>query len=119
MDDDELIQAARDNQPWAAPFLVSLYGPRLAGYCHSIAGDLGDTDRCLVIATAIERAVRRIDAYDPARGSLLAWLRPFVRHASQDWRRSNARLTEIDGRTDILVSPETDADAVEANGNPE
>jgi RNA polymerase sigma factor (sigma-70 family) len=96
MDDDELIRAARENEPYAGAFLVSVYGPKLAGYCRSIASDLSDTDREHVIAVGIERAVRRIETYDPARGSLLAWLRPFVRHATQDWRRSNLQLANVD-----------------------
>jgi RNA polymerase sigma factor (sigma-70 family) len=96
MDDEALIQAARENAPYAGAFLVSLYGPKLAGYCRSIASDLSDTDREHAIALGIEHAVRRIETYEPARGSLLAWLRPFVRHAAQDWRRSNVQLSTYD-----------------------
>ncbi len=68
MDDEELVRAARDNEPYAGPFLVSLYGPKLAGYCRSIASDLSDIDRELATANAIEPAVRRIDNYDPVMG---------------------------------------------------
>lgn len=96
MDDEELIRAALNNESYAGPFLISLYGPKLAGYCRSIASDLSDTDREHAIANGIERAVRRIDSYDPALGSLVAWFRPFVRHAVQDWRRSNTRLSKYD-----------------------
>lgn len=96
MDEEALIQAARENAPYAGAFLVSLYGPRLAGYGRSIAADLSDTDREHAIALGIERAIRRIETYDETRGSLLAWLRPFVRHATQDWRRSNDQLSNYD-----------------------
>ena len=119
MDDEELIRAARNNEAFAGPFLVSLYGPKLAGYCRSIASDLSDTDREHAIANGIERAVRRIETYDPDRGSLLAWLRPFVFHATQDWRRTNARLsmyelTDVPGEAPPDDQPEAASPAADA-----
>jgi RNA polymerase sigma factor (sigma-70 family) len=119
MDEDALIQAARDNAPYAGAFMVSLYGPRLAGYCRSIASDLSDTDREHAVAVGIERAVRRFETYDETRGSLLAWLRPFVRHAAQDWRRSNAVLSGYDiadAAAAELPVPAADASAAEHSG---
>lgn len=96
MDDDELINAARAGKEYAGPFLVSLHGPAMAAYCRSIAGDLSDTDREHIVANAIERAVRRIEKYDPVRAPFRAWLRPFVLHAAQDWRRDHGRLDALD-----------------------
>jgi DNA-directed RNA polymerase specialized sigma24 family protein len=89
--DDDLIQAAREGRDYAGPFLVSMFGPRLLGYCKSIASDLSDTDCERVVELAIEKAVRKIDAFDPTRGKFEAWLRTFVLHATQDWRRGNHR----------------------------
>lgn len=96
MNDEDLIEAARTGQPHAGPFLVSLYGPRVLGYCRSVAGDLSDVDHEHIVANAIERAVRRIEKYDPAKGSFEAWLRTFVLHASQDWRRDHHKLATLD-----------------------
>jgi RNA polymerase sigma-70 factor (ECF subfamily) len=94
--DKELIAAARDGQEYAGAFLVSLHGPGLAAYCRSIAPELSDTDREHIICNAIERAVRRIETFDESRGSFKTWLRPFVLHATQDWRRDHAQLVELD-----------------------
>jgi RNA polymerase sigma factor (sigma-70 family) len=94
--DDDLIQAAREGRDYAGPFLVSMFGPRLLGYCKSIASDLSDTDCERVVELAIEKAVRKIDAFDPTRGKFEAWLRTFVLHATQDWRRGNQRLLSLE-----------------------
>ncbi|MDT5050073.1 MAG: polymerase sigma-70 factor, subfamily [Mycobacterium sp.] len=96
MSDDDLIQAAREGRDYAGPFLVSMFGPRLLGYCKSIASDLSDTDCERVVELAIEKAVRKIDAFDPTRGKFEAWLRTFVLHATQDWRRGNQRLLSLE-----------------------
>jgi RNA polymerase sigma factor (sigma-70 family) len=73
-----------------------MFGPRLLGYCKSIASDLSDTDCERVVELAIEKAVRKIDAFDPTRGKFEAWLRTFVLHATQDWRRGNQRLLSLE-----------------------
>lgn len=96
MSDDDLIQAAREGRDYAGPFLVSMFGPALLGYCKSIASDLSDTDCERVVELAIEKAVRKIDAFDPTRGKFEAWLRTFVLHATQDWRRGSQRLLSLD-----------------------
>jgi RNA polymerase sigma-70 factor (ECF subfamily) len=97
--DEDLIQAAREGRDYAGPFLVSMYGPRLLGYCKAIASDLSDTDCERVVELAIEKAVRKIDAFAPERGRFEAWLRTFVLHATQDWRRGNQRLLSLEAET--------------------
>jgi RNA polymerase sigma factor (sigma-70 family) len=97
--DDDLIQAARDGHEYAAAFLVSLYGPRILGYCRSLASDLSDVDCEHIVELAIEKAVRKIDHYDQTRGRFEAWLRTFVLHATQDWRRGHHRLVSLDAET--------------------
>lgn len=101
MSDDDLIQAAREGRDYAGPFLVSMFGPRVLGYCKSIASDLSDTDCERVVELAIEKAVRKIDAFDPTRGKFESWLRTFVLHAIQDWRRGNQRLLSLDAENGI------------------
>jgi len=93
---DELITDARAGKPHAAPFLISLHGPALAGYLRAIASDLSDTDRELIAERAIEAAVRKIDRYDPTHGPFAAWLRGFVRYEVLNWRRATARLDSLD-----------------------
>lgn len=116
MEEQQLIEAAREGKEWAGPFLVSLHGPALAGYCHSVAGDLSDTDREHVVANAIERAVRRIDKFDPDRGSFKAWLRGFVVYAARDWRRHHAHLVELDAAR--LADRETPGARSDAESQP-
>jgi RNA polymerase sigma factor (sigma-70 family) len=99
--DEELIQAAKAGQPHAGAFLVSLYGPRLLGYCRTIAPDLGDVDRELICEQAIEKACRKMDEYSETGSSLLAWLRGFVRYGVLSWRRDwacrdNEHVGELD-----------------------
>lgn len=87
MTDDEWLQDARDGKEHAAAFMVSRYGATAVGYCKSLGPDLSDVDHDFIAAIAVEKAVRKIDRYDPSRGPFEAWLRTFVRHAVQDWRR--------------------------------
>ena len=96
MDDENLIQAARDGKEYAGPFLVSLYAPMLLGYAHSIAADLGDSACEQICEWAVERAVRKIDLFDPDKGTFVAWARSMVRYAALDYRRYNAHLDRID-----------------------
>ncbi len=86
--DEDLIRAALENQPHAGAFMVSLYGPKLLGYCMTIAPDFSDVDREFICEQAVENACRKIDEFDPARGSLEAWLRGFVRYGVLNWRRA-------------------------------
>ena len=96
MDDDDLIRAAKAGEEYAGPFLVSLHAPTLLGYARDVAGDLGDTACEDIAVSAVRRAVHYIDRYDPNKGSFIAWARSQVRFAALDYRRDNARLTELD-----------------------
>lgn len=96
MDDEDLIQAARDGKEHAGPFLISLYGPMLLGYARSIAPELGDSGCEQICEWAVERAIRKIDLYDPAKGDFAGWARSMLRFAAMDYRRDNARLQSMD-----------------------
>src|SRR4051812_20744325 len=78
-DVEELVMLAKAGAPQAGPYLVSLCGARLARYVGLIASDLSEADRDEVCERAVERAVLRINAYDPALGSFDGWLRGFAR----------------------------------------
>lgn len=102
---DDLISRLQNGDENAGAFLVSLVAPSLHGYARAIAGDLSDTDRERICELALERAVRKIDRFDPAKGSFLRWLRTFVRHEAGNWRRSNHALDELD---ENAVAPDVD-----------
>ena len=93
---DNLILRLRDGDENAGAFLVSLVAPSLHGYARGIASDLSDTDRERICEIALERAVRKIHRFDPGKGSLLRWLRTFVRHEAANWRRSHHALDQLD-----------------------
>ncbi len=105
MDDEELIRAAREGKEHAGPFLVSLYAPMLLGYARGLASDLGDSACEQICEWAVERAVRKIDLYDPRKGDFAGWARSMLRYAALDYRRDNARLQSIDDLD--LAEPET------------
>jgi RNA polymerase sigma-70 factor, ECF subfamily len=90
MDIGRLIEQLKAGDDTAGPVLVSILAPRLTGYAETIGRVLPEVDRELVVESAIETAIRRIDRYDPGRGSFPGWVRTFVRYAVADWRRRNA-----------------------------
>jgi RNA polymerase sigma factor (sigma-70 family) len=87
---DELVDALREGKPWAAHALVTTVAPVLMGYAALVGGGLSSTDHEMAVEAAIARAVRKIEKYDPSRGSFAGWLRPFVRHALEDIRRAGS-----------------------------
>lgn len=95
--DEDLIRAAREGKEHAGPFLVSLYAPMLLGYARGLASDLGESACEQICEWAVERAVRKIDLFDPAKGDFAAWARSMLRYAARDYRRDNARLQSLDG----------------------
>ncbi|MCW2855447.1 MAG: sigma-70 family polymerase sigma factor [Marmoricola sp.] len=107
--DNDLVRAAQAGQDHASAFLVSRFGPRVLGYCRSIATDLTDVDHERIVELAIENAVRKIDRFDPNRGKFGTWIRTFVLHAVQDWRRGHARLVSLDDEERRISEPATDA----------
>ena len=89
MDIPQLISQLAAGDDTAGPILVSMVAPRLLGYADLIASDVPLPDREAAVEAAIERAVRRIDHFDPMKGTFPGWVRTFVRHAIGDWRRDN------------------------------
>lgn len=86
MDLGRLVQQLKNGDDTAGPLLVSIVGPMLTGYAEDIASDLPQADREAAVEKAIETAIRRIDRYDPSKGTFPAWVRAFVKHAVSDWR---------------------------------
>lgn len=94
--DDELIRAARAGESHAGPFLVSLHAPKLLGHARNVAGDLGDAACEQIAECAVERALRKIHLFDPARGSFEAWARSMIRYTALDYRRDSGRLGRLE-----------------------
>lgn len=111
MDIAQLIQQLKTGDDTAGPVLVSVLAPRLLGYAELIASDLPLTDREQVVEVAIETAIRRIDRYDPGKGTFPGWVRTFVRYAVADWRRRHPEgaPAELDDLTDPAI-PEDDVE---------
>ncbi len=87
MDVAQLIEQLKRGDDTAGPVLVSVLAPRLLGYADLIAGDFALVDRERAVEHAIETAIRKIDRYDPSKGTFPGWVRSFVRHAVADVRR--------------------------------
>lgn len=114
MDLDALIEQLRLGDPNAGVILVSVVAPRLLGYVGIVAPDLGPADHEEILEKAIEKAVLKIDQFDPARGTFPAWTRAFVRYEVLTWRRNHpdgpdSALTDAD----ILPDPSEDAEVEE------
>jgi RNA polymerase sigma-70 factor (ECF subfamily) len=111
MDIGRLIQQLKAGDDTAGPILVSILAPRLLGYAEMIANDLPLADREQAVEQAIETAIRRIDRYDPNKGTFPGWVRAFVRHAVGDWRRQHpaGAPSQLDQRTDA-ATPEDDTE---------
>ena len=111
MDIGRLIEQLKAGDDTAGPVLVSILAPRLLGYAEMIASDLPLADREQAVETAIETAIRRIDRYDPNKGTFPGWVRAFVRHSVGDWRRNHPTGApgQLDERTDAAV-PEDDTE---------
>jgi RNA polymerase sigma-70 factor (ECF subfamily) len=116
MDIGQLIQQLKTGDDTAGPVLVSVLAPRLLGYAELIASDLPLADREQAVEQAIETAIRRIDRYDPSKGTFPGWVRAFVRYAVADRRRVHhgGAPAQLDERTDLAV-PEDDAEEEHEN----
>lgn len=95
MDLAALIDQLRKGDPSAGPILVSMVAPRLLGYAGQVGPELGEADCEAVVEAAIEKAVAKIDQFDPSRGTFPAWARTFVKNAVKDWRRSREAETDL------------------------
>lgn len=113
LDPEELLAALKDGQAWAPHALVTTIAPVLMGYARLVGGGLSSTDHEAAVEAAIARGIRKIDKYDPGRGSLAGWLRPFVRHAVDDIRRTGTTSSLPDDFADTV--PE--GGPAEPNGN--
>ena len=89
MDLDALIEQIRRGDPSAGPILVSIVAPRLLGYTAHLARELSEPDHEAIVEAAIEKAILKIDQFNPERGTFTGWVRTFARNEVATWRRSH------------------------------
>lgn len=80
MDDGELVDLLRRREERGMDGLLSQYGPMLRYIIAPILEDPREREECL--SDTVMRAWDRIGQYDPARGSLAAWLSAIARNAA-------------------------------------
>jgi RNA polymerase sigma factor (sigma-70 family) len=98
MDLGVLVEQLRRGDPSAGAILVSVVAPRLLAYAGHLAPELNPADHEAIVETAIEKAILRIDEFDPERGTFPGWARTFVRYEVRTWRRTHAGATQLDDR---------------------
>jgi RNA polymerase sigma factor (sigma-70 family) len=108
MDPDDIIRALRSGAKWGDQAMVTVVAPVLLGYAASIAPDLSPTDHESAVEAAILRGVRKLNQFDRRRGTFAGWLRPFVRHAISDLRRSRPGSTA--SLPDDIAAPDAEAE---------
>jgi RNA polymerase sigma factor (sigma-70 family) len=104
---DELVEALRNGDDAAGAFLVSRHAPLLLGYAGLVASDIPETDREMVCEVTVERAVDRIDQFNPQKGSFEGWLRGILRNEIKAWRRGRTAIDELDESR--VAAPTVDA----------
>jgi RNA polymerase sigma factor (sigma-70 family) len=104
--DENILEAARSGETAAGPMLVSQYAPGLVKYIQLIAPGRGLTEVEEVAEIAIERAVARIQSFDPSRASFTGWLRGFARTVLKEASGRAIRTVPID--TLVLAAPVAD-----------
>ncbi|MBI3648910.1 MAG: sigma-70 family RNA polymerase sigma factor [Actinobacteria bacterium] len=83
---EELVELLREGDEAAAPLLVSVLAPSIIDYAVGIAllsqsgPSLSQTELEEVAEAAIERAIKRLQVFDPSRASFPTWVRGFVRN---------------------------------------
>lgn len=80
MDDGRLVDLLRRREERGMDDLLSQYGPMLRYIIAPILEDPREREECL--SDTVMRAWDRIGQYDPARGSLAAWLSAISRNAA-------------------------------------
>lgn len=120
MDIAQLIEQLKRGDDTAGPVLVSVLAPRLLGYADLIAGDLPLVDREQAVEHAIETAIRKIDRYDPSKGTFPGWVRAFVRHAVADLRRRQpgGLPLQLDEEIADVAVPDGNEDEEQESGSP-
>jgi len=110
MDPSELIAMIKAGDRAAPAALVSLLAAELDEYSRFIAKELGDLEREGAVDNAMVRLVKRIDFYDPAKGTMYGWARAFVRFELADlYRRTRETPTEQTELDNLSATPLGDA----------
>ena len=101
MDAGVLLELLRQDPAAGTEALLRQYGPLLHYVVGSVLRDRQDAEDCYSEVT--ELVWRRLEDYDPARGSLTAWLTAVARNTALNHLKAKLR------RERHLAQPETDA----------
>ena len=89
--------------------LCRLYSPSVCRFAAMMASGAAEADD--LAQDALLRAVRSLGSYDPARGSLEAWLWRIVANAAKDSARRGQRARNLIAR--LGFDPPRESDSVE------
>jgi RNA polymerase sigma factor (sigma-70 family) len=92
--EDRVIGLSVDNRvattlPMTADRLCQIYAGRVYKFAQLIAGDAAQAED--LAQDALERAIRGLKTFDPARGDIEGWLWRIVAHAGRDAGRIASR----------------------------
>lgn len=100
MDAGALLELLRQDPAAGTEALLRQYGPLLHYVVGSVLRDRQDAEDCYSEVT--ELVWRRLEDYDPARGSLTAWLTAVARNTALNHLKARLR------REQHLAQPETE-----------
>ena len=92
-DEQTLLARMQAGEQAAVGELYDLYAGTLYGLAYRITGNAADAEE--VVLDAFTQAWRQAHRYDPARGSVAAWLVTIARTRALDRRRRQRPLNEL------------------------
>lgn len=81
---------------------------KLLGICVRVCGEKAAAED--VLAEVYLTIWKRAGAWEPGRGSAIAWLSSIARNRAIDWRRGHARVIEVGGDMRDIAAPEPSAE---------
>lgn len=104
MDAGALLELLRQDPAAGTEALLRQYGPLLHYVVGSVLRDRQDAEDCYSEVT--ELVWRRLEDYDPARGSLTAWLTAVARNTALNHARKNDRHSGAGEMRETTPAPE-------------
>ena len=104
MDHTKLIRAMQARENDALPRFQTAFAPLVKYIVAPILPDGRDREECL--SDVFMKVWETIGDYDPAKGTITAWLGTIARNAALNRRRANERRREDGPPDDALPAPE-------------
>ena len=103
MQERDIIEMLRKQDPNSASELISHYGPLMQYVIKPIVDNAQDREECF--SEAVMRVMDKIQLYDEERGSWTAWITSVARSVALNKRRSSKVLYEEEEVTEQTPSP--------------